>query len=191
MTTASLRLALVGAPNTGKTSLFNRLTGSTQKVANYPGVTVERKSGGFVTPEGRSVTVLDLPGTYSLRGRSPDEEITRDIVLGRFDGEAVPDLVLCVADATNLRLTLRLVLELKRVGRPMMLVLNMIDIAKRRGVTIDLDRMSQELGLPIVTAVAVRKGGVDELLKRTDEFLATSPISRPPSARPTASLPRR
>ncbi|QIG96366.1 MULTISPECIES: ferrous iron transporter B [unclassified Bradyrhizobium] len=174
MTAASLRLALVGAPNTGKTSLFNRLTGSSQKVANYPGVTVERKSGGFVTPEGRSVTVLDLPGTYSLRGRSPDEEITRDIVLGRFDGEAVPDLVLCVADATNLRLTLRLVLELKRVGRPMMLVLNMIDIAKRRGVTIDIDRMSQELGLPIVTSVAVRKGGVDELLKRTDEFLARS-----------------
>ncbi|MBR1207704.1 MULTISPECIES: ferrous iron transporter B [unclassified Bradyrhizobium] len=174
MTTASLRLALVGAPNTGKTSLFNRLTGSSQKVANYPGVTVERKSGGFVTPEGRSVTVLDLPGTYSLRGRSPDEEITRDIVLGRFDGEPVPDLVLCVADATNLRLTLRLVLELKRVGRPMMLVLNMIDIARRRGVTIDLDRMSQELGLPIVTSVAVRKGGVDELLKRTDEFLAKS-----------------
>ncbi|MHC2434129.1 ferrous iron transporter B [Bradyrhizobium sp. USDA 4451] len=174
MTTASLRLALVGAPNTGKTSLFNSLTGSRQKVANYPGVTVERKSGGFVTPEGRSVTVLDLPGTYSLRGRSPDEEITRDIVLGRFDGEAVPDLVLCVADATNLRLTLRLVLELKRVGRPMMLVLNMIDIARRRGVTIDLDRMSQELGLPIVTSVAVRKGGVDELLKRTDEFLARS-----------------
>ncbi|PAY09262.1 MULTISPECIES: ferrous iron transporter B [Bradyrhizobium] len=174
MTTASLRLALVGAPNTGKTSLFNSLTGSRQKVANYPGVTVERKSGGFVTPEGRSVTVLDLPGTYSLRGRSPDEEITRDIVLGRFDGEAVPDLMLCVADATNLRLTLRLVLELKRVGRPMMLVLNMIDIARRRGVTIDLDRMSQELGLPIVTSVAVRKGGVDELLKRTDEFLAKS-----------------
>ncbi|WP_338830095.1 ferrous iron transporter B [Bradyrhizobium sp. 27S5] len=174
MTAASLRLALVGAPNTGKTSLFNRLTGSSQKVANYPGVTVERKSGGFVTPEGRSVTVLDLPGTYSLRGRSPDEEITRDIVLGRFDGEQVPDLVLCVADATNLRLTLRLVLELKRVGRPMMLVLNMIDIAKRRGVTIDIDRMSQELGLPIVTSVAVRKGGVDELLKRTDEFLARS-----------------
>lgn len=174
MTAASLRLALVGAPNTGKTSLFNRLTGSTQKVANYPGVTVERKSGSFATPEGRSVTVLDLPGTYSLRGRSPDEEITRDIVLGRFDGEAVPDLVLCVADATNLRLTLRLVLELKRVGRPMMLVLNMIDIARRRGVTIDLDRMSRELGLPIVTSVAVRKGGVDELLKRTDEFLTRS-----------------
>ncbi len=174
MTTASLRLALVGAPNTGKTSLFNRLTGSTQKVANYPGVTVERKSGGFVTPEGRSVTVLDLPGTYSLRGRSPDEEITRDIVLGRFEGEAVPDLMLCVADSNNLRLTLLLVLVLKRIGRPMMMVLNMIYIAKRRGVTIDLDRMSQELGLPIVTSVAVRKGGVDELLKRTDEFLSKS-----------------
>ncbi|KWV59915.1 ferrous iron transporter B [Bradyrhizobium macuxiense] len=174
MTTASLRLALVGAPNTGKTSLFNRLTGSSQKVANYPGVTVERKSGGFVTPQGRNVTVLDLPGTYSLRGRSPDEEITRDIVLGRFKGEAVPDLVFCVADATNLRLTLRLVLELKRIGRPMILVLNMIDIARRRGVTIDLDRLSQELGLPIVTSVAVRKGGVDDLLKRTDEFLARS-----------------
>ncbi|MBR0695329.1 ferrous iron transporter B [Bradyrhizobium lablabi] len=172
MTTAPLRLALVGAPNTGKTTLFNSLTGSRQKVANYPGVTVERKSGSFVTPDGHSVTVLDLPGTYSLRGRSPDEEITRDIVLGRFPGEAVPDLVLCVADATNLRLTLRLVLELKRVGRPMMLVLNMIDIAKRRGVTIDLDRLSQELGLPIVTSVAVRKGGIDELLRRTDEFLS-------------------
>ncbi|KJC61402.1 iron transporter FeoB [Bradyrhizobium sp. LTSPM299] len=189
MTTASLRLALVGAPNTGKTSLFNRLTGSTQKVANYPGVTVERKSGSFSTPEGRSVTVLDLPGTYSLRGRSPDEEITRDIVLGRFAGEAMPDLVLCIADATNLRLTLRLVLELKRVGRPMMLVLNMIDIAKRRGVDIDLDRMSQELGLPIVTSVAVRKGGVDELLKRTDEFMARSHETPPASqwATPTVA----
>jgi ferrous iron transport protein B len=172
MTTASLRLALVGAPNTGKTSLFNSLTGSRQKVANYPGVTVERKSGSFVTPEGRNVTVLDLPGTYSLRGRSPDEEITRDIVLGRFPDEAMPDLVLCVADATNLRLTLRLVLELKRIGRPMMLVLNMIDIARRRGVDIDLERLSRELGLPIVTSVAVRKGGVDELLRRTDEFMA-------------------
>src|SRR5215475_14652826 len=114
MTTASLRLALVGAPNTGKTSLFNRLTGSSQKVANYPGVTVERKSGSFVTPDGRSVTALDLPGTYSLRGRSPDEEITRDIVLGRFASETTPDLLLCVADATNLRAALRLVIELKR-----------------------------------------------------------------------------
>src|SRR5882724_345883 len=152
-----MHFALVGTPNSGKTSLFNALTGSRQKVANYPGVTVERKEGSFVTPLGRQVSLVDLPGTYSLRGRSPDEEITRDVVLGRFPGEAVPDLVLCIADATNLRLTLRLVLELKRIGRPMMLVLNMIDIAKRRGVDIDLDRMSQEIGLPIVTSIAVRK----------------------------------
>lgn len=175
MTTESLRLALVGAPNSGKTALFNALTGSRQKVANYPGVTVERKSGAFVTPAGRNVTLLDLPGTYSLRGRSPDEEITRDVVLGRYRDEAVPDLVLCVADATNLRLTFRLVLELKRTGRPMMLVLNMIDIAQRRGVTFDLDKLSHELGLPVVTSIAVRKHGIEELLKRTDTFLDTSP----------------
>ncbi|TYL22389.1 ferrous iron transporter B, partial [Streptococcus pyogenes] len=125
MTAASLHIALVGAPNSGKTSLFNALTGSRQKVANYPGVTVERKSCGFVTPEGRSVTVLDLPGTYSLRGRSPDEEITRDVVLGRYANEDPPDIVLCVADATNLRLTFRLVLELKRTGRPLLVILNM------------------------------------------------------------------
>ena len=113
-----LHLALVGTPNSGKTSLFNALTGSRQKVANYPGVTVERKEGFFVTPQGRQVSVVDLPGTYSLRGRSPDEEITRDMVLGRTPGEALPDLVLCVADSTNLRLTIRLLLELKNTGRP-------------------------------------------------------------------------
>jgi GTPase SAR1 family protein len=103
-----MHLALVGTPNSGKTALFNALTGSRQKVANYPGVTVERKEGSFVTPTGRQVSIVDLPGTYSLRGRSPDEEITRDMVLGRSPGEAVPDLVLCVADSTNLRLTIRL-----------------------------------------------------------------------------------
>ena len=141
-----LHLALVGTPNSGKTSLFNALTGSRQKVANYPGVTVERKEGFFVTPLGRQVSVVDLPGTYSLRGRSPDEEITRDFVLGRAAGESVPDLVLCVADSTNLRLTIRLVLELKRTGRPLMLVLNMFDIATRRGVTVDVARLSEMLG---------------------------------------------
>src|SRR5215468_6616504 len=112
-----MHLALVGTPNSGKTSLFNALTGSKQKVANYPGVTVERKEGSFVTPQGRQVSLVDLPGTYSLRGRSPDEEITRDFVLGRLATESKPDLLLCVADATNLRLALRLVIELKRVGR--------------------------------------------------------------------------
>src|SRR5262249_35476291 len=124
----NFHIALVGTPNSGKTALFNALTGSRQKVANYPGVTVERKAGMLQTPSGRSVHLVDLPGTYSLRGRSPDEEITRDFVLGRLTTEPSPDFLLCVADATNLRLALRLVIELKRVGRPLMLVLNMIDI---------------------------------------------------------------
>jgi ferrous iron transport protein B len=160
--------ALVGPPNSGKTALFNALTGSRQKVANYPGVTVERKAGMLQTPSGRNVTLIDLPGTYSLRGRSPDEEITRDFVLGRLSSETRPDLLLCVADATNLRVALRLVLELKRVGVPLMLVLNMFDIARRRGIDIDLDHLSTELGVPVVAAVAVRRGGTEELLRRVD-----------------------
>ena len=167
-----LHLALVGTPNSGKTSLFNALTGSRQKVANYPGVTVERKEGFFVTPLGRQVSVVDLPGTYSLRGRSPDEEITRDFVLGKASGETVPDLVLCVADSTNLRLTIRLLLELKRTGRPMILVLNMFDIASRRGITVDVERLAKELGVPVVTSIAVRKGGTADLLALTDEITA-------------------
>jgi ferrous iron transport protein B len=165
---ASLNLALVGTPNSGKTSLFNALTGSRQRAANYPGVTVERKSGVFQTPAGRSAAILDLPGTYSLRGRSPDEVITREVVLGEMPGEKVPDCIVCVADATNLRLSFRLVLELKPVGRPMLLVLNMIDLARHRGIVIDLERLSSELGIPVTTAVAVRKGGTAELLRQLD-----------------------
>jgi ferrous iron transport protein B len=166
-----LHLALVGTPNSGKTSLFNALTGSRQKVANYPGVTVERKEGSFVTPNGRQVSLVDLPGTYSLRGRSPDEEITRDIVLGKAKGEALPDLVLCVADSTNLRLTIRLLLELKNTGRPLALVLNMFDIATRRGVSVDVPRLAEALGVPVVTSIAVRKGGTADLLRLTDDIL--------------------
>jgi len=164
--------ALVGTPNSGKTALFNALTGGRQKVANYPGVTVERKAGVLQTPSGHSVHLVDLPGTYSLRGRSPDEEITRDVVLGRLASETAPDLLLCIADATNLRVALRLVIELKRVGRQLMLVLNMIDIARRRGIEIDLDRLSAELGVPVVTSTAVRRGGTEELLRRMDEMAA-------------------
>jgi ferrous iron transport protein B len=167
-----LHLALVGTPNSGKTSLFNALTGSRQKVANYPGVTVERKEGFFVTPQGRQISVVDLPGTYSLRGRSPDEEVTRDMVLGRTAGEALPDLVLCVADSTNLRLTIRLLLELKNTGRPMALVLNMFDIATRRGVSVDVPKLSEALGVPVVTSIAVRKGGTADLLQLTDDIAA-------------------
>ena len=170
-----VHLALVGAPNSGKTSLFNALTGSRQKVANYAGVTVERKTGAFVTPTGRQISLVDLPGTYSLRGRSPDEEITRDVVLGRYAGETPPDLVLCVADSTNLRLSFRLVLELKRTGRPLLLVLNMFDIAQRRGVSVDIEALSAALGVPVVTAIAVRKGGTAELIRRAEEFAARTP----------------
>ncbi|MBV9529637.1 MAG: ferrous iron transporter B [Bradyrhizobium sp.] len=176
-----LHLALVGTPNSGKTSLFNALTGSRQKVANYPGVTVERKEGSFVTPKGRQVSVVDLPGTYSLRGRSPDEEITRDIVLGKAAGEVLPDLLLCVADSTNLRLTIRLLLELKSTGRPLALVLNMFDIAKRRGVSVDVANLSAALGVPVVTSIAVRRGGTAELLRLTDEIAAQAELASGPN----------
>jgi ferrous iron transport protein B len=176
-----VHLALVGTPNSGKTSLFNALTGSRQKVANYPGVTVERKEGGFVTPQGRQVSVVDLPGTYSLRGRSPDEEITRDFVLGRAKGEVPPDLVLCVADSTNLRLTIRLLLELKNTGRPLALVLNMFDIAIRRGVTVDVPKLSEALGVPVVTSIAVRKGGTADLMRLTDDLLSQAPAPNVPN----------
>nr|WP_314438633.1 ferrous iron transporter B [uncultured Brevundimonas sp.] len=158
------RVALVGNPNSGKTALFNALTGAHQKVANYAGVTVERKEGLIRATSGRTMSVLDLPGTYSLRARSPDEEVTRDAVLGRLAGETPPDVVVCVADATNLRLVLRLILELKAVGRPMVLALNMFDIAQRQGLRIDLEKLGAELGVPIITTVATRRRGIDDLI---------------------------
>jgi len=175
-----LRLALVGNPNCGKTAIFNALTGSRQHVANYPGVTVERKEGRLATPSGRVLRLLDLPGTYSLRARSPDEVITRDIALGVRPGEPPPDLLLCVADATNLRLALRLVLELKPIGRPMLLVLNMMDIARHRGIAIDRAALSRQLGIPVVEAVSVRRGGTAALLAAIDDAIATLP-AEPPS----------
>src|SRR5262245_41134618 len=179
--------ALVGTPNSGKTALFNALTGSRQKVANYPGVTVERKAGVFQTASGHTVSLLDLPGTYSLRGRSPDEGITRDVVLGKLASEGAPDLLLCVADATNLRVSLRLVIELKRVGRPILLVLNMIDIARRRGIDIDLQKLSAELGVPVVTSTAVRRGGTEELLRRLDDIVAAQPARRESTWQPPST----
>ncbi|MDP2619711.1 MAG: ferrous iron transporter B [Hyphomicrobiales bacterium] len=165
-----MRIALVGNPNSGKTALFNALTGGRQKVANYPGVTVERKEGVFETPAGRRAYILDLPGTYSLRGRGPDEAVTRDAVLGQLSGEQGLDLIVCVADATNLRLTLRLVLEVKTVGRPIVLALNMFDIAEHRGIGIDMDRLSRELAVPVVPTVAVRRSGAVDLLRQIDRL---------------------
>ena len=164
MAVRTARIALVGNPNSGKTALFNALTGAHQKVANYAGVTVERKEGRIHAADGRTLSVLDLPGTYSLRARSLDEEVTRDAVLGTLPGETPPDVVVCVADATNLRLVLRLALELKQVGRPMVLALNMYDIAQRQGLRIDLEKLSAEIGAPVVTTVATRKRGIAELV---------------------------
>src|SRR6202012_739374 len=123
----NLRIALVGNPNSGKTALFNALTGGRAKVANYAGVTVERKEGALTTPAGRKVSILHLPGTYSLRARSPDEEVTRHGGLGKLAGQRSPDILVCVADATSLPLMLRLLLELRQTGQPMILALNMID----------------------------------------------------------------
>ncbi|TLZ62124.1 MAG: ferrous iron transporter B [Gammaproteobacteria bacterium] len=166
-----LSLSLVGVPNCGKTALFNRLTGSRQKVANYPGVTVERKEGRLTGPRtGRSFRVVDLPGAYSLEPATLDEAIARDVVLGRHATEPAPDLLVCVVDATNLRLNLRLVLELKRLGRPMIVALNMSDLAAQRGYTLDRAALERSLGVPVVPTVAVRAGGERALIEALDSY---------------------
>ena len=162
-------LALVGNPNCGKTALFNLLTGSRQKVANYAGVTVERKEGKLTTPAGKALRVLDLPGTYSLAPRSPDERVTHDVLYGRAAGEKRPDLVVCVVDATNLRRSLRLVLSIKRLGLPCVVAVNMQDLAKARGLKVDAAALSRELGLPVVTTVGTREGGDADLRALLDD----------------------
>ena len=173
--TTAGRIALVGNPNCGKTALFNLLTGSRQKVANYAGVTVERKEGRLVAPSGRSYAVLDLPGAYSLNAASLDEAVTRDLIRGFYPGEPAPDLLVCVVDATNLRLHLRFVLELRALGRPTIVALNMMDAARRRGIAIDIDALQRELGLPVVETVAVRRDGARALLERLERPLPAQP----------------
>lgn len=166
-----LRIALVGNPNSGKTALFNQLTGSRQKVANYTGVTVERKEGRLRAPSGREFAVLDLPGAYSLHPASLDEAITRDLCRGFYPGEAAPDVLLCVIDATNLRLHLRFALELRELGKPMVVALNMVDAAQRRGIQVDVAALERELGVPVVETVAVRKQGAKALVERLDAMV--------------------
>jgi len=158
-------VALVGNPNCGKTALFNVLTGSRQKVANYAGVTVERKEGTLQTPSGDRLRILDLPGAYSLDPLTPDEQVTADVLLGRLAGEATPDLIVCVTDATNLRQNLRLVLSLKRLGLPMVVALNMTDIARRKGIVINAERLGAELGVPVVETIGVKTSGASALIK--------------------------
>jgi len=167
-TAQSVRVALIGNPNCGKTALFNQLTGSRQKVANYAGVTVERKEGRFHAPSGRSYAVLDLPGAYSLHAASLDEAVARDVCRGFYPGEPAPDVLVCVVDATNLRLHLRFALEVRELGRPMVLAVNMMDAAKRRGIDVDLAALERELGIPVVPTIAVRNGGARELVAMLD-----------------------
>lgn len=167
-----LRLALVGNPNCGKTALFNRLTGARQKVANYAGVTVERKEGQFTSAAGCSYQVIDLPGAYSLNAMTPDEAITRDVLFGTRADETPPDVIVLVVDATNLRLNLRLVLEVLRLKRPTVLALNMVDVAQKRGLVIDTARLRAELGIPVIETVAVKPAGAAALIAQLDTMQA-------------------
>ena len=168
MTAETIRVALVGNPNCGKTALFNQLTGARQKVANYAGVTVERKEGQCVMASGRVLNIIDLPGTYSFDALNLGERVTCDVLAGNYHGEARPDVIVCVADATNLRLNLRFVLELKRLGYPLVLALNMMDAARRRGMSIDISELSHRLGLPVIETVAVKRRGVQALINCLD-----------------------
>src|SRR5258708_8363166 len=155
-----LSVSLVGVPNCGKIALFNRVTGSRQRVANYPGVTVEGKEGRLTgRRSGRPFRVTDRPGAYSLAPATLDEAIARDVVLGRHASEPAPDLLVCVVDATNLRLGLRLVLDLKRLGRPMILALNMSDLAAQRGYRLDPAALQRALDVPVIPTGAGRTGG--------------------------------
>ena len=163
-------VALLGNPNCGKTALFNLLTGSRQKVANYSGVTVERKEGRLTLASGKVLRVLDLPGAYSLYPRSLDERVTCNVLMGRAEGEKKPNLVICVLSAMNLRRNLRLVLAAKRLGIPCVVVLNMLDIAKRQGLEIDTAALSRELGLPVLTSIGIQANGADDIKRYLNEL---------------------
>lgn len=166
-------IALVGNPNAGKSSLFNALTGARQKIANYPGVTVERKAGHASFADGRPIALIDLPGTYSLTPASLDEAVTRDVVLGKQEGEKRPDALIVVVDAANLDNHLCFALELLALGLPTVVALNMLDLAERDGLTLDPQRLARELGVPVVPTVAVRKRGLAELLEAVDDAIRT------------------
>jgi len=154
-------IALLGNPNTGKSTIFNRLTGLRQRIANYPGITVEARRGAFVAG-GKTFDVLDLPGTYSLSATSPDERVVIDVLLGHV-GQARPDVIVCILDASNLRRNLFLASQLAEFDLPMVLVLNQWDVARRRGITIDVDALERELGVPVLATVGTKGEGIDPL----------------------------
>jgi len=165
-------VAVAGSPNAGKSALFNALTGARQKVGNYPGVTVERHSGRLTLADGRPVEMVDLPGAYSLDPASPDEAVTRDVLLGRQKGERTPDALVIVLDASNLDNHLRFALQLIELGLPTIIALNMVDLAKRDGLELDPKRLSGELGVPVIETVAVRRRGIKELQAAIDDMLS-------------------
>jgi ferrous iron transport protein B len=175
--TESPLVALVGNPNAGKSALFNALTGARQKVGNYPGVTVERHAGRLVLDDGRLVELLDLPGTYSLTPSSPDERVTRDTVLGQQAGERLPAALIVVVDASNLDNHLRFVMELIALGRPVVVALNMVDLAERDGLSIDIPALAQTLGVPVIPTVAVRRRGLTELKAAVDQVMRNPAIA--------------
>ncbi|HOY77084.1 MAG TPA: ferrous iron transporter B [Hyphomonadaceae bacterium] len=174
MNATTMRLALVGAPNSGKTTLFNGLTGGLAKTANYAGTTVETRTGKFDTPGGANITLIDLPGIYGLEARSTDERVAVESIRGQR-GEPSPDALLLVADAANLRTHLHTILQMKSLGLPVIVSLNMIDLAERDGVKIDVPKLAQLLGVPVVATRATRKAGRDALIAKIDEVLKTMP----------------
>ena len=179
--------ALVGNPNAGKSALFNALTGARQKIANYPGVTVERKAGRMMLPNGEPVELIDLPGAYSFDTASPDEEVTRQVIHGEFEGQAKPDLLILVLDAANLEQHLVFAQEVLALGVPAVIALNMVDLAERDGLTLDPAALSQALGVPVVPTVAVRKRGLEELARAAAE-LSTSSDETTPAATPREAM---
>ncbi|HSI33868.1 MAG TPA: ferrous iron transport protein B [Tepidisphaeraceae bacterium] len=160
---ANPAVALAGNPNCGKTTIFNALTGLRQKVANYPGVTVEKKTGRTNLPDGRTATVIDLPGTYSLISRSPDEVVAMEVLRGLRADTPAPDAVVVVVDASNLQRNLYLVSQLLELGRPMVVALNMMDVARRRGIDVSPEKLEQELGVPVVPVVGHKRDGIEDL----------------------------
>jgi ferrous iron transport protein B len=185
------RAALVGNPNAGKSALFNALTGARQKIANYPGVTVERKAGRLVLPSGEPVELVDLPGSYGLDATSPDEEVTRKVILGEFPGEAQPEVLVVVLDASNLEQHLVFAQEVIELGRPTLVALNMIDLAERDGLVLDPKALEQALGVPVIPTVAVRRRGLDQLaaaIEKAEARAVADPESHP---RPHVTLPER
>src|SRR5919107_4661290 len=171
-----LVVALAGNPNAGKTSIFNALTGLRQKVANYPGVTVERKEGLWtLDTEQTPARLVDLPGLYSLDAASIDEEIARDILTGRMEGVPAPDVVVAVVDATNLERNLYLLTQLLEAGRPLVVALSMVDLAERSKLEIDAERLSDSLGVPVVPVTAKTKRGLEELASAVLDAVGSRP----------------